>query len=104
VFINSSVGLNARAKVSQYAATKHALKAIADSLREEVNAAGVRVISIYPGRTASPMQAMIYQLEERVYQPEQLIQPEEIATVITTVLGLPKGAEVTDINIRPAKK
>jgi NADP-dependent 3-hydroxy acid dehydrogenase YdfG len=104
VFINSSVGLNARARVSQYAATKHALKAIADSLREEVNAAGVRVVSIYPGRTASPMQAMVYQLENRVYQPEQLIQPEEIAAVITTVLSLPKGAEVTDINIRPAKK
>ena len=35
------VGLQARAGVSQYAATKHALKAIADSLREEVNADGI---------------------------------------------------------------
>ena len=36
-FINSSVILRARANVSQYAATQNALKAIADSLREEVN-------------------------------------------------------------------
>ena len=50
VFINSTVGLTARANVGQYAATKHALKAVADSLREEVNRDGVRVMSIYPGR------------------------------------------------------
>ena len=49
VFINSSAGLTARAKVGQYAATKHALKAIADSLRDEVNPLGIRVLSVYPG-------------------------------------------------------
>ncbi|ETW92871.1 MAG: hypothetical protein ETSY2_52415, partial [Candidatus Entotheonella gemina] len=38
VFINSSVGQNARATVGPYAASKHALKALADSLRDEVNA------------------------------------------------------------------
>src|ERR1041385_534913 len=39
VFTNSSAGLTARGGVSQYAATKHALKAVADSLREECNSA-----------------------------------------------------------------
>jgi NAD(P)-dependent dehydrogenase (short-subunit alcohol dehydrogenase family) len=33
VFLNSSVGLAARGQVGPYAATKHALKAIADSFR-----------------------------------------------------------------------
>src|SRR5262245_34390695 len=59
VFINSTAGLTARAGVAQYASTKHALKAIADGLREEVNPEGIRVISVYPGRTASPLQARI---------------------------------------------
>ncbi len=36
-------GLKAKAGVGQYAATKHALKAFADSLRDEVNEYGVRV-------------------------------------------------------------
>ncbi|HBH80971.1 MAG TPA: short-chain dehydrogenase, partial [Nitrospira sp.] len=54
VFVNSSQGLQARAQVGQYAATQHALKAIADSLRDEVNAEGIRVLSVYPGRTATP--------------------------------------------------
>ena len=40
VFINSTVGLVAKAGVGQYAATKHALKAFADSLRDEVNQDG----------------------------------------------------------------
>ena len=34
-------GLKAKARVGQYAATKHALKAFADSLRDEVNKYGV---------------------------------------------------------------
>ena len=57
VFINSTVGVTATAGTALYAATKHGLKALADSLREEVNADEVRVLSIFPGRTATPMQA-----------------------------------------------
>jgi short-subunit dehydrogenase len=104
VFINSTAGLNARAKVSQYAATKHALKAIADSLREEVNAYGVRVLTIYPGRTATPMQATVHEMEGKAYQPEKFMQPEDVAEVVINALVLPRSAEVTDINIRPMTK
>lgn len=104
VFINSSVGLTARAGVGQYAATKHALKAIADSLRAEVNADGLRVLSVYLGRTASPMQAMLCQLEGKVYHPEFLMQPEDVAAIVVNSLSLPRTAEVTDIEIRPLKQ
>ncbi len=104
VFINSSVGLNAKANVGQYAATKHALRAIADSLRDEVNAEGLRVLSVYLGRTASFMQAAIHEMEGRVYQPERLIQPEDVAAVVMNALSLPQTAEVTDISIRPLSK
>jgi NADP-dependent 3-hydroxy acid dehydrogenase YdfG len=104
VFINSSAGLRASAGAGQYAATKHALKALADSLREEVNAAGVRVISIFPGRTASPMQAHVHAHEGRAYLPERLLQPDDVAAVVVHALGLPATAEVTDVSVRPLKK
>lgn len=104
VFVNSSAGLKAGAKVSQYAATKHALKAIADSLREEVNADGVRVVSVYPGRTASPMQELVHRMEGRAYEAEQFMQPEDVATIVINALSLPRTAEVTDIVVRPMKK
>ena len=104
VFINSSVGLNSRADVGQFAATQHALKAIADSLRQEVNADGVRVLSVFPGRTATPRQAAIHRIEGKPYRPELLLQPEDIASVVVNALSLPRTAEVTDISIRPMIK
>ena len=104
VFINSSAGLNASANVGQYAATKHALKAVADSLRKEVNADGLRVLSVYPGRTASPMQEVVFKMEGREYRPELLMQPEDLASVVVNALALPHSAEVTDINVRPLIK
>lgn len=104
VFINSSTGLNARGNVGQYAATKHALKAIADSLREEVNADGLRVLSMFLGRTATPMQDAVHKMEGKEYHPERLIQPEDVAAVVINALSLPRTAEVTDIFIRPLNK
>lgn len=104
VFINSSAGLKGRARIGQYAATKHALKAIADSLREEVNADGVRILSIYPGRTATPMQALVHKIEGKAYVPDRLLRPEDIASIVINALSLPRSAEVTDIHIRPFNK
>jgi len=105
VFINSSVGLVARRpEVGQYSATKHALKAIADSLREEVNPKGIRVLTVYLGRTATPMQEALYRQEGRVFHPEALLQPEDVASVVVHTLNLPPSAEVTDISIRPIIK
>jgi len=104
VFINSTVGLNARASVSQFAATQHALKAIADSLREELNPHGIRVLSVFPGRTATPRQESIYRLEKRLYHPELLLQPEDVAATVVHALSLPRTAEVTNIQVRPMMK
>lgn len=104
VFVNSSIVNNAAAGTVQYAATKHALKGLADGLRQEVNARGVRVISVYPGRTATPLQASLFVAEGRQYRPEILLQPEEVAAMVIHALALPDTAEVTDIMIRPAIK
>lgn len=104
VFINSSMGLHTKAQVSQYAATKHGLKAMADTLRYEVNAEGVRVLSVFAGQTASPMQEMLYRNAKRPYDPKSLLQPEDIASVVVNALTLPRTAEVTDIHIRPLIK
>ena len=104
VFINSSAGLSAGANLGQYAATKFALKAVADSFRHELNSQGIRVLSVYPGRTASPMQEALYKIEGKKYCPELLMQPEDVAEVIVNALALPNSAEVTEINVRPFLK
>jgi short-subunit dehydrogenase len=104
VFINSSVGLAARANVAAYSATKYALRAIADALRAEVNAEGVRVLSVYPGRTATPQQEAIHAQEGKPYHPEILVQPEDVATAVMDALAVARTAEVTDVCIRPLRK
>jgi NADP-dependent 3-hydroxy acid dehydrogenase YdfG len=104
VFLNSTAGLTARANVSQYAASKHALKAVADSLREEINPAGVRVLSLFLGRTASPMQAVVHAAEGKAYHPELLMQPQDVASVAIHALTLPRSVEVTEITMRPLLK
>lgn len=101
VFINSGAGLRANAGWGHYAATKHGLKALADSLREEVSPDGVRVLSVYPGRTASPMQEAVHRAEGRPYQPERLVQPVDVAEQVVAALRLPRRAGVTDLSIRP---
>ena len=104
VFINSSAGLAARPNAGQFCATQHALKALADSLRAEVNGDGIRVLSVYPGRTATSRQAALYAKTGAEYRPELLLQPEDIASVVLNAITLPRTAEVTDITIRPMQK
>lgn len=102
VFINSTVVFAATESVGQFAATQHALRAFADTLRQEVNPDGVRVASVYPGRTATPRQARIHALEERTYAPERLLQPADVADVVLKIVTLPATAEIMDVRVRPA--
>lgn len=101
VFVNSSAGIRASKNGAQYGATKHALRALADSLRDEVNERGVRVTSVFLGRTASGMQSLVHRAEGRSYDPAKLLQPADIASVVVNALELPRTAEVTDLWIRP---
>ena len=104
IFVNSSAALVARANAAQYAATQAALRAFANSLRDEVNADGVRVTSIFPGRTATPRQERIHGWEGREYHPEALLQPEDVAAIVVAAIELPRTAEVTEITIRSMAK
>ncbi|MCK8465740.1 SDR family oxidoreductase [Microbacterium sp. KSW4-16] len=103
VFVNSGAGLRAHAGWSAYAASKHGLRALADALRAEEAQHGVRVTSIYPGRTATPMQERVHQQEGQDYDAERFITPESVATTILTALDLPRDAEITDLTVRPSR-
>lgn len=103
VFVNSGSGLNAHAEWGAYAASKHGLKALADVLRQEEREHGVRVTSVYPGRTASPMQEKVHRQEGREYDPSRWIDPESVATAILTALDLPRDADIHDLTVRPGR-
>lgn len=104
VFVNSGSGLRANPEWSAYAASKHGLRALADSLRAEEAGAGVRVTSVYPGRTATDMQAKVHAQEGKDYDPSEWISVESVATALLTALDLPRDAEMTDVTVRPGPR
>jgi NADP-dependent 3-hydroxy acid dehydrogenase YdfG len=104
VFVNSTQGLAASAGVGQFAATQHAMRALADSLRAEVNGRGVRVLSVHLGRTASERQRAIFAAEGRDYPEADLIQPADVAHAVLAMLTLPRTAEATELRLRPMRK
>lgn len=104
VFLNSSVVFRTAADVGAYGASKHALLAIADSLRDEVNPLGIRVLSVFIGKTATPLQAKLHAEQGTKYRPERLLQPEDVASAVLSAISLPRTAEVTEIRIRPMLK
>jgi short-subunit dehydrogenase len=101
VFVNSSAGLVAHPRWSAYAASKSGLRALADSLRAEEQENGVRVTTVYPGRTATPMQQKVHQQEGKEYDASEWIDPDTVVDAILHVLDLPGDATLTDVTIRP---
>ena len=101
VLVNSGAGLFAHPQWSAYAASKHGLRAFADSLRGEEAAHGVRVSSVSPGRTATPMQEKVHAQEGKDYDPSQWIDPATVAAAILQALDLPDDAVLTDLSLTP---
>lgn len=101
VFVNSGAGLTAHPQWSAYAASKHGLKALADALRGEEAEHGVRVSTVYPGRTATPMQAKVHEQEGKTYVAADWIDPQTVAAAILHVLDLPRDATIPDMMVRP---
>ena len=101
VFINSSAGLAASAEWSAYAASKFGLRAFADSLRDEEVEHGVRVSTVYPSRTATPMQEKVHEQEGRTYDSSRWISAETVVDTIVHVIDLPGDATIPDVTVRP---
>jgi short-subunit dehydrogenase len=101
VFVNSSAGLVAHAEWSAYAASKFGLRALADSLRAEEAGNGVRVTTVFPSRTATPMQEKVHEQEGRTYDASRWIRPDTVVDSILHVLDLPPDATIPELVIRP---
>lgn len=101
VFVNSGAGLSAGAKWSSYAASKHGLRALADSLRAEERAAGVRVTTVFPSHFDTDMQRSVREQHDSAYDPQRATSPESIAKTIVDVLDAPADMVVNELRIEP---
>ncbi len=104
ILVNSGAGLNARAGWASYAASKFALRAFADALREEEAPHGVRVTSVHPGRTDTEMQRGVVRQEGGVYQPERYLRAESVAGAVLLAVTAPPDAALTELVLRPVER
>lgn len=101
VFVNSGAGLTAGPGWSSYAASKHAVKALADSLRGEERGAGVRVTSLYPSHFDTDMQRSVREQFDSDYDPGRATSAESIARAIMETLDMPSDMVVNEMRVEP---
>lgn len=99
-FVNSTAGLVANAEWSAYAASKHGLKAVADALRAEESAHGLRVTTVFPSRTATGMQVKVHAQEGKEFNPDDWMSADTVAASLVHVLDLPLDATIPELTIR----
>ena len=104
VFINAVAGLHGVARWSAYAASKAALTELADSLRLEEAAHGVRVTSVYPGGIATELLRTVRGAFGRPYDPAALVSPESLAETVCAIVDAPLDIDVTDISVQPSPR
>lgn len=104
VVINSGSGQAAKASWGAYAASKFAARAFADTLRLEEEPNGVRVTTVYPGRTATEMQEAVNAYEGIEYDPEAYLRPESIAEAVLAAVSATPDAHPTDVTVRPRRR
>lgn len=102
VFVNSGAGLSGHAGWSAYAASKFGLRGLADCLRLEEAEHGVRVTSVFPGRTGTPMQQRVHDHEGREYDAARFLRADTVADAVLQVLDLPPDGTIPEIVLRTA--
>ncbi len=102
VTINSGAGFRSGAGGGSYAATKFALRAFTDALREEERGR-VRVTSIHPGRVDTDMQVQLMTARARPYNPAEHLRPESVAAAVKFALDATDDAMIEEIVVRPAR-
>ncbi|MER5418539.1 SDR family oxidoreductase [Streptosporangium roseum] len=99
VMINSGAGQRANPVWGSYAASKFALRALADALRLEEP--DLRVTTVYPGRVDTDMQRGVRAQENGSYEPEKYLAPESVARAVVAAVTASPDAHVTEITVRP---
>ncbi|ATG51096.1 short chain dehydrogenase [Brachybacterium vulturis] len=101
VAVNSGSGYNAKGERGAYSASKFALRAWTDALRQEETAHGVRVSSVHPGRVDTDMQQELRAAESGAYETEKYLRPATVAAAIGFALRAPAEAVIATIDLRP---
>jgi NADP-dependent 3-hydroxy acid dehydrogenase YdfG len=107
VFVSSLAGRRVpRADGTVYAATKHALGALAEGLRMDVHEEGVRVINVEPGLVRTEFPESSYPSAEEFYAEKEYtpLEAEDVAAAVVYALDQPPRVSVNEILVRPTEQ
>jgi NADP-dependent 3-hydroxy acid dehydrogenase YdfG len=92
LLLTSSVAGRRALPGSLYSATKHAVTAMAEAARQDLDGTGIRVTSIEPGMVDTPF------FDNR---PTNALEPDDIARAVLYAVSQPPHVDVNEILIRP---
>ncbi|MFJ5031039.1 SDR family NAD(P)-dependent oxidoreductase [Streptomyces sp. NPDC088560] len=101
VNVSSVGGRVVRRNNGIYSATKHAVGAFSEALRQEVTARGVRVGLIEPGLTATEMATGPGSAAARGMPQKAWLHADDIARAITFMVTQPPHVAINEIMVRP---
>jgi NADP-dependent 3-hydroxy acid dehydrogenase YdfG len=102
IFIGSEAALRGGAKGAVYAACKFGLRGLAQSLRQECAASGVRVGIINPGMVDTDFfDGLGFRPGA---DPHNHLRPGDVAELVYAMLSAPPGTVVDEISLSPLKK
>ena len=109
VHVGSMAGQRVPAGAGLYAATKHAVRALTESLRIELREAGdsIRVGEICPGFVETGFAAHYMKSEEKareIYSQFKVLEADDVAEAVVYMLSCPPHVQVHDILMRPTEQ
>lgn len=108
VHVSSMSAYRVQGDTGMYAATKHAVRAMTEGLRQELRQAGspIRISSVSPANTDTEfMDRMLGKAKAKENRPEyRQLEPEDVADAVLYLLSTPSHVEINDILMRPTNQ
>jgi NADP-dependent 3-hydroxy acid dehydrogenase YdfG len=102
VFVNSGAGKRVRSEWSVYAASKFAVRALAEGLALEEPT--IHVLSVFIGPVATEMRESLGEVPDVDFVRGDYLDPDEVAAAIDFAFQLRSDVAVTEIDMRVKKR
>ncbi|GAA4667220.1 SDR family oxidoreductase [Frondihabitans cladoniiphilus] len=100
VFISSGAARRSVPNSTVYSASKHALQALTDGLRQQVSGDGIRVSTVAPGPTRTPLA----EVSDRYGDKDPGVvrsEPATVAKAVRFVVDAPADSQISELWVRP---
>lgn len=102
--IGSSAGKEVYPNGNVYCASKHAVLALTEGMRIDLNPFGIKVGAISPGLVETEFSQVRFKgnaIADNVYQGYKALQPEDIADIIYFAISRPPHVNIADLLVFP---